>query len=68
MNVPQHNEHLDEAALRQEVERKSGRSLTDDEWALVAPDWSAPYDDLDAAELVKDVRNFPSEQQKPSPE
>jgi hypothetical protein len=60
------NEYHDAIALRQEVERKSRRSLTDGEWAMVAPNWSEPYDDLDVAELVQAVREALSHQRKPS--
>ena len=66
MNQPHLNQYQDQAALRQEVERKSRRSLTDGEWAMVAPDWSEPYDDLDVAELAQAVGEALSHQRKPS--
>jgi hypothetical protein len=50
------------------VEKKFRRSLTDDEWAAVAPDWFAPYDDQDVAELIEKLRNTSAQRHKPSAE
>ena len=58
----------DEQALRGQAEKMSGRSLTESEWALIAPDWSGPYGDLDVAEMVAAVRDTLPEQVKPSPD
>ena len=55
-----------EQALRHQAEQIARRSLTDDEWALVAPDWNGPYDDLDVAEIVAAVRDTLPAQPKPS--
>jgi hypothetical protein len=62
------NEYHDEIALRQEVERKSRRSLSDAEWAKIAPDWSAPYGDGDVTELVNTARDSIPAQPKRSPD
>ena len=56
----------DEQALRRQAEQMSGRSLTESEWALIAPDWSGPYGDLDVAEMVAAVRDTLPAQIKPS--
>ncbi len=55
-----------EQALRHQAEQIVRRSLTDDEWALVAPDWNGPYDDPDVAEIVAAVRDTLPAQSKPS--
>ena len=58
----------DEQALRVQAEKTSGRSLSESEWALIAPDWSGPYGDLDVAEMVAAVRDALPALVKPSPD
>ena len=53
-SLPQYENEDD---VRLAVERASRRSLTDDEWAAVAPTWVGPYGDADVAELVNVVRS-----------
>ena len=53
-SLPQYENEDD---VRWAVERASRRSLTDDEWAAVAPTWVGPYGDADVAELVNVVRS-----------
>ena len=43
--------------LRLAIERESRRPLSDGEWAKVAPNWAAPYDDTDVNELLNAARN-----------
>jgi hypothetical protein len=64
---PEQNRYPDESALRNDVERKARRSLSDAEWAVIAPDWVGPYDDLDVTEKVKTVRDSLPPQAKRSP-
>ena len=68
MRELEHNKYPDEAALRHAVEKQTRRSLTDDEWAEIAPDWSAPYGDGDVTELVNTVRDSIPSQPKHSPD
>jgi hypothetical protein len=68
LNEPEYNEYLDDTALRQAVERKARRSLSDDEWTVISPDWSAPYGDGDVAQMLQDLRNFLPPKAKRSPE
>jgi hypothetical protein len=64
----EHSQYPDEVALRHAVEKQARRSLTDYEWALLAPNWSAPYDDLDVAESVRAMRDKLPERRKASSE
>ena len=66
MNEANCNEYRSEAALRLAVEQNSGRSLNNDEWLTIAPDWSEPYGDLDVAELVRAVRDTLPQQNRTS--
>jgi hypothetical protein len=68
MMEPEHNNYRDEVALRNAVERKARRSLSDAEWTVIAPDWSAPYDDDDVTALVNEVKCSIPPQSKRSPE
>ena len=51
------NRYETAAELRQAVEKSSGRSLNDNEWAIIAPVLNDMYDELDVAELARAVRD-----------
>jgi len=57
-----------EQALRQQVERTSRRSLTDEEWAQVSRDRFPTCDDLDVAEIGAAMRDTLPERPKLSQE
>jgi len=66
LNQADSSRYEDEEALRQQVEKRSKRSLSDDEWTQVAPKWSEPYGDQDVVEILQAVRDSPPPQPKPS--
>lgn len=68
MTEPEHSRYPDEVALRNAIERKARRSLSDAEWTVIAPDWSAPYDDGDVTALINELRGSLPPQSKRSPE
>lgn len=63
---PVRYESLEE--LQGAVERASKRSLAPEEWQDVAPDWDAPYDDSDVAEVVQRLQETALQRPHPSAE
>ena len=68
MNQACSSRYEDEEALRQQVEKSSKRSISDDEWARAAPYWSAPYTDQNVVEMLQAVRDTLLPQPNPSQE
>ena len=66
MNERNSKRYETKAELRQAAEKSSGRSLNDNEWAIIAPVLNDMYDDLNVAELARAVRDTLLQLAKPS--